>query len=92
VLFIATNGKFANEIFNRKGNTLFQSNIKGDLRNIQKLRFWKLEDVLVDKYHFSRADASECADFLLPCLEINQKKRASASMLLKSDWLKGVAD
>lgn len=75
---VATTGKFSNEVFNRKG----------DLRNIQKLRFWKLEEVLVDKYHYSRKDAREICDFLLPCLEINRKKRCSAAQALKSDWLK----
>ena len=79
---IANSGKFSNEIFNRRG----------ELRNIQKLRFWKLEDVLVDKYHFERTAARSIAEFLLPCLEINQKKRASAATLLKSAWLEGVAE
>lgn len=37
-------GKYSRQYFNRKG----------ELRNIHSLKMWGLEDVLVDKYHFSR--------------------------------------
>lgn len=37
-------GKYSRQYFNRKG----------DLRHIHSLKMWGLEDVLVDKYHFSR--------------------------------------
>ena len=39
-------GKFANEYFNRDG----------ELRNIRKLRFWSIDEVLMDKYGFSRRE------------------------------------
>lgn len=37
-------GKYSRQYFNRKG----------ELRHIHSLKMWGLEDVLVDKYHFSR--------------------------------------
>jgi serine/threonine protein kinase len=39
---------------------------RGQLKHIQKLRPWELVDVLVEKYEFSKKDAAEFADFLLP--------------------------
>lgn len=37
-------GKYSRQYFNRKG----------ELRHIHSLKMWGLEDVLVDKYHFTR--------------------------------------
>ena len=74
---IALSGKYSIEIFNRKG----------ELRNIHKLRYWKLEDVLYEKYHFSKADSRAIADFILPCLSVNPDRRASARHLLQNAWL-----
>jgi len=40
----AITGKYADEYFTRRG----------ELRNIKKLKFWGLKDVLIEKYHFFR--------------------------------------
>ena len=61
----ALSGQYSSEIFNRRG----------ELRHIKKLRFWKLEDVLFEKYHFSRKDSQEISAFLLPTIEVNPLKR-----------------
>lgn len=47
-------GKYSRHYFNRKG----------ELRHIHSLKMWGLEDVLVDKYHFSRK-VTETSAFVL---------------------------
>ncbi|CAG8685511.1 15750_t:CDS:2, partial [Funneliformis caledonium] len=74
---LALSGKYSNEIFNRKG----------ELRHIHKLRPWKLADVLHDKYGLSRTDADFMSSFLLPMLDLNPDKRASARQSLNHQWL-----
>lgn len=73
----ATTGKFSREIFNRRG----------ELRHIRELEFWKLMDVLREKYDFSQGDSKVIADFLLPMLEYIPKKRISAAEALQHPWL-----
>eukprot|EP00752_Nemacystus_decipiens_P009400 g8403.t1 len=70
-------GKYSRQYFNRKG----------ELRHIHSLKMWGLEDVLVDKYHFSRKDAREAAAFIRPMLEMDPEKRASAQEMLDHPWL-----
>lgn len=74
---LASTGKYSNEIFNRKG----------ELRHIHKLRFWRLNDVLHDKYHLSRFDADFLSSFLLPMLDLNTEKRAAAGLMATHPWL-----
>jgi hypothetical protein len=62
---MTTAGKYCSEFFNRKGQ----------LRHIHKLRFWKLEDVLYEKYRFSRNDSREISEFVLGLIEIAPPKR-----------------
>ncbi|RKO92798.1 kinase-like domain-containing protein, partial [Blyttiomyces helicus] len=62
---LALSGKYSSAIFNRKA----------ELKHIHKLRFWKLNDVLNEKYHFSKEDADAIASFLLPMIEIHPEKR-----------------
>nr|KAJ3413404.1 serine/threonine protein kinase, CMGC group [Polyrhizophydium stewartii] len=62
---MAMSGKYSSNIFTRKG----------ELRHIHKLRYWKLQDVLHEKYHFTSADAAAIASFMLPMLEINPARR-----------------
>lgn len=76
----ALSGQWSSEIFNRHGQ----------LRRITKLRYWKLEDVLIDKYRYSKTDAKELAEFLLPMIEIVPTKRATAQQMLSSPWLEDV--
>ena len=76
---VALSGKYSNEIFNRKG----------ELRNVYKLRYWKLDDVLMDKYRFPKDEARDISDFILPCLQVNSERRIRAAELLKHKWLQG---
>jgi serine/threonine protein kinase len=61
---------------------------KGDLRHIKDLDPWGLYDVLVQKYKLKPTDARELTDFLLPMLELEPDKRASAAELINHPWLK----
>jgi len=76
---IAFSGKYSSRFFNRKG----------ELRHINKLRFWPLEDVLHDKYEFSRETAQSIASFISPMLCLNPEKRAGAEELIRHRWLTG---
>ena len=62
----------------------------GELRHINKLRYWPLESVLHDKYLFPKADADALAAFLGPMLRLNPDKRAKAADLAQHVWLEGV--
>ena len=77
---IAFAGKYSHEFFNRKG----------ELRHINKLRYWPLESVLHDKYLFPRAEADALASVLTPMLRLHPDKRAKASELTHHNWLEGV--
>lgn len=74
---LSMNGKWSNEIFNRKG----------ELRNIHRLRHWALPDVLREKYHFNRQDGDRMADFLLPMLDLDPAKRANAGGMSNHEFL-----
>lgn len=74
---LSMNGKWSNEIFNRKG----------ELRNIHRLRHWALPDVLREKYHFIRPDADQMSNFLLPMLELDPSKRANAGGMSNHEFL-----
>ena len=62
----------------------------GELRHINKLRYWPLESVLHDKYLFPKADADGIAAFLAPMLRLHPDKRARAGELAHHVWLEGV--
>ena len=79
---LATGGKYSKNFFNKKG----------DLKHIQKLNYWPLDEVLHEKYSFSREDAKEISDFMLPMLEFNPNKRATAAACSKHSFLADVAD
>lgn len=76
---LAFSGKYSSRFFNRKG----------ELRHINKLRFWPLEDVLHDKYEITREIAQTIASFLSPMLRLNPEKRAGAGELVHHRWLDG---
>jgi len=77
---VAFSGKYSSEFFNRKG----------ELRHINKLRFWPLDAVLHDKYLFPRAEADALASFLNPMLSLSPDKRAKAADLVHHSWLDGI--
>lgn len=59
----------------------------GMLRNIQGLHFWSLKNVLMEKYRFKEIEAQALTDFLLPMLELDPQKRATAQQMLDHPWL-----
>ena len=65
-------------------------NYAGELRHIQKLRFWPLDAVLHDKYLLPKEEADMIASFLTPMLRLHPDKRAKASELIHHAWLDGV--
>lgn len=46
--------------------------------------------MLHEKYRFPRTVADEIAAFLLPMIDLNPERRATAEEMLKSDWVKDV--
>ncbi|KAF8888311.1 kinase-like domain-containing protein [Infundibulicybe gibba] len=77
---LAFSGKYSHEFFNRKG----------ELRHINKLRYWPLDAVLHEKYLFPASEASAISAFLTPMLRLHPDKRAKASELMHHNWLEGV--
>ncbi|KAF2362469.1 Protein kinase domain [Trinorchestia longiramus] len=74
---IALSGKYSREFFD----------MKGELRHISKLRPWGLYEVLTEKYEWPDEEARAFTDFLLPMLEFDPNKRATAAECLKHPWL-----
>lgn len=73
-------GKFASDYFNRKG----------ELKQIKKLKFWGLKEVLADKYHLSDTDSTAISSFLLPMLSFDSRLRATAEDSLKHEWIQAI--
>ncbi|SCU79623.1 LAFA_0B04412g1_1 [Lachancea sp. 'fantastica'] len=69
----------------RHARTFFNS--RGQLRNISKLKFWPLKDVLREKYKFPDEEAQSISDFLLPMLRLNPNERADAGGMVNHPWL-----
>ena len=59
----------------------------GELRHISKLKPWGLIEVLVEKYRWDERSAFEMADFLIPMLDFDPAKRATAEQCLRHPWL-----
>jgi serine/threonine protein kinase len=80
-------GNFPASVY-RKGKRASQyfSSV-GELRNIAELKFWPLEDVLMDKYRFSEEDAKGVAAFLTPVLTADPAVRATAKECVAHPWL-----
>lgn len=68
-------------------NSKIYFNKHADLRHIAGLKPWGLEDVLTEKYEWSRKDAEEFAAFLKPMLDFDPDKRATAAQCLQHPWL-----
>lgn len=75
---LAVDGKYSKQFFDKKGN----------LKHIKTLKFWPIQDVLVEKYHFAREDADAIADFMRPLLDFDPRTRATALDALRHEWLK----
>lgn len=67
-------GDFPSYLLNNGRYTRTFFNSRGQLRNISKLKFWPLKDVLREKYKFDKEEAQEIADFLLPMLTLDPRK------------------
>lgn len=74
---IALEGKYAKNFFDKRGG----------LKHIKQLKFWPIQDVLQEKYHFSKEEADGIASFIVPLLDFDPKTRATALQSLQSDWL-----
>lgn len=59
----------------------------GDLKRIRRLKYWSLDQFLVEKYKFSETDARKFADFLTPILDFAPEKRPTAQQCLQHPWL-----
>jgi hypothetical protein len=79
---LALAGKYSKNFFDKKGN----------LKNIKQLKFWPVDEVLHEKYHFATEDAEEVADFMTPCLDFDPSERATGLECLRSDWLQEDAE
>lgn len=74
---IALEGKYAKTFFDKRGN----------LKHIKQLKFWPIEGVLMEKYHFEEEEAKAVANFMKPLLDFNPKTRFTAAEALESEWL-----
>ncbi|KAL4431050.1 hypothetical protein ABPG75_006306 [Micractinium tetrahymenae] len=79
---IARTGTYAVEFFTPEGKLL------QPLHPNQRV---SLDRVLVERYGLSAEDAVELADFLLPMLDYDPSRRASAARMLHHPWLAGDA-
>jgi len=59
----------------------------GQLRKRIKLQPQSLAELLTKRYKWSDADARQFADFLLPMLNYDPRRRASAEQCLRHPWL-----
>jgi len=56
-------------------------------KNIEKLRHFPLQRLLMQKYRFKKEEADMLSDFLLPILQWEPTKRPTAQHLLDHPWL-----
>lgn len=73
----ALSGKYSRDYFNGSGK----------LKHIKSLKFWSLHDVLTEKYKMDEELATEFAEFLMPMLRWEPKKRQHASEALKHSFV-----
>ena len=69
----AIGGSFFHKFFKRDENTG-----KWIFKNIEKLRHFPLQRLLMQKYRFKKEEADQLSDFLLPILQWEMSKRPTA--------------
>jgi len=70
-------GRYSRELFDHTGA----------LRYIKTLKPWPLHRVMVEKYLFSSAAATELCAFLEPMLALDQRERKEAQDMIDHVWL-----
>ncbi|KAK9758714.1 Protein kinase domain [Popillia japonica] len=78
--YIAQRGARSQHFFDQQGNLRTHD----DSIN---LKYWKTEDVLVDKYMWKRVDAIPFATFVEGLIEPDPELRLTAAAALTSDWI-----
>jgi len=73
----ALSGKYSREFFSSSGK----------LKHIKSMKYWTLHDVLEQKYSLATEEAQEVAEFLLPMLRWDPRKRQTAAEALRHPWL-----
>jgi len=71
---------------------LFDSKNNYSLKNVDDFEMTPIHDRLVKQFLFSKSDAQKCSDFILAMLRYNPARRATASEMLKHEWLKNVVE
>lgn len=69
--------------------TYFCFVLEGELRHSPEMKPMGLADVLKKRYKWDAHKAKSFAEFLLPMLEYDPKRRATASQCLQHPWLTG---
>ena len=80
-------GAFPKNVYSKGKRSSSYFSKSGQLKNINQLKYWCLEEVLRDKYKLSAEDSRELSSFLLPMLQSDRSKRASAQEVLGHPWL-----
>ena len=62
----------------------------GELRHIQKLKFWPLSSVLHEKYLLPKEEADPVSSFLNLMLRLRPEQRANAGEMAHHVWLEGI--
>ncbi len=75
--YLTNRGRFARDLFTRNG----------ELRNVRYLREFPLNMVLIERFNFAPDIAEEVAGFLLPMLEFDPAKRATAKEALRHPFV-----
>ena len=78
--YMTNRGRYARDLFTRNG----------ELRNVRYLREFPLNMVLIERFGFEPEVAEEVAGFMLPMLEFDPAKRATAKEALRHPFVSRV--
>lgn len=82
-------GPIPREILSRSELEEIYFDEEGQLIRFSELNELSLEDTLMKNYRFPPQNATDLAEFLLPMLELEPTKRATATQCLQHPWLSG---